>query len=37
MQHDGRAMLGKRIRQRFRIQEVAFGRWTQPNELAVTG
>ena len=35
MQHNGGAMLRQRIRQRFRIEEVAFDERTPPNELAV--
>ena len=37
MQRNGRAMFGKRIRQRFRIEEVAFDQRTPPNEFAVAG
>ena len=37
MQRNGGTMLRKRIRQRFRIEEVAFDERTPPNELAVAG
>ena len=37
MQHNGGAMFRKRIRQRFRIEQIAFDERTPPNELAVAG